>query len=103
MVSSPTILAATGQDVVVKRDLIARVPGLQMPDADNRSIEGPPVEYSAPFKLEIKKVDINRFDNKVKLDIELTDPRVNAIPKRVNELSDSTSNVIDTVFLGSFR
>ena len=34
----------------------------------------------------------------MKLDIELTDPRVNATPERVNELSDKTSDVIDTVY-----
>ena len=69
-----------------------------MLDADNRYVDGPPVEYSAPFELEIKEVDFNRLDNKVKLDIELTDPRVNATTERVNELSDKASNVIDTVF-----
>ena len=97
------ILAATGQDAVAKRYLITRVPGPKMPDADNRSVDGPPLEYSAPFELEIEKVDINRLDNKVKLDIKLTDPRVNATPERVNELSDNTSDMIDTVFLGSAR
>jgi hypothetical protein len=55
VVSSPTILVAAGQDAIVKRDLIARVPGPKILDADNRSVDGPPVEYSAPFKLEIKK------------------------------------------------
>ena len=103
VVSSPKTLAATGQYAVVKRDLIARVPGPKMLDADDRSVDGSPLEYGAPFDIEIKKVDINRLDNKVKLDIELTDPRVNATPERVNELSDKTSDVIDTVFLGSAR
>ena len=50
VVSSPTILATTGQDAVAKRYLIARVPGPKMPDADNRSVDGPPLEYSAPLQ-----------------------------------------------------
>jgi type II secretory pathway component GspD/PulD (secretin) len=98
VVSSPTILVAAGQDAIVKRDLIARVPGPKILDADNRSVDGPPVEYSAPFKLEIKKADINRLNNTVKLDVELTDTRFNTTLDKVNELSDKTSDVIDTVF-----
>lgn len=92
------ILAATGQDAVAKRDLITRVPDPKMSDNDNRSVDGSTLEYSAPFNLEVEKVDINRLDNKVRLDIKLTDPRINANPERVNELSDKTSDVIDTVF-----
>ena len=58
MVSTPTILVVAGQDVVVKRDLIARVPVPKILDADNRSVDGPPVEYSTPFKLEKKLISI---------------------------------------------
>jgi len=98
VVSSPTILVAAGQDAVVQRDLIARVPGPKLLDKDNNTVDGPPVEYNAPFKLEIKQADINRLNNTVKLDVVLTDTRFNTTLDLVNELSDKTSDVIDTVF-----
>ena len=74
VVSSPTILVAAGQDATIKRDQIARVPGPAILDADN-SVAGQPVEYNAPFELKIEKVDINRLNNTVKLDVKLTDTR----------------------------
>ena len=66
--------------------------------ADNRSVERQTVEYSAPFKLEIKKADINRLNNTVKLDVELTDTHFNKTLDKANELSDEVSNLIDAVF-----
>lgn len=101
IVSSPTILVAAGQDATIERDQIARVPGPNILDADNRSVAGPPVEYNAPFKLEINKVDINRLNNTVKLDVKLTDTRFNTTLALVDELSDRTSDVIDTTFWAS--
>ena len=101
VVSSPTILVAAGQDATIKRDQIARVPGPAILDADNNSVPGQPVEYNAPFELKIKEVDINRLNNTVKLDVELTDTRFNVTLANVNELSDRTSDVIDTTFWAS--
>jgi general secretion pathway protein D len=101
VVSSPTILVAAGQNAAIERDQIARVPGPNILDADNRSVAGPPVEYNAPFKLEINKVDINRLNNTVKLDVKLTDTRFNTTLALVDELSDRTSDVIDTTFWAS--
>lgn len=101
VISSPTILVASGQSAAVERNLIARVPGPKVLDADNRSVDGPPVEYEAPFKLEIKKADINRLNNTVKLDVVLMDTRFNTTLANVNELSDKTSDVIDTTFLAA--
>lgn len=98
VVSSPTILAESGQDATVERDQIARVPGPTILDADNRSVTGPPVEYNAPFELEIKEVDINRLNNTVKLDVTLADTRFNTTLALVNELSDHTSDIIGTTF-----
>lgn len=98
VISSPTILVAAGQDATIKRDQIARVPGPTVLDADNRSVAGQPVEYNAPFELKIKEVDINRLNNTVKLDVELTDTRFNVTLANVDELSDRTSDVIDTTF-----
>jgi len=98
VVSSPTILVAAGQDAVIKRDMIARVPGPKVLDKDNKSIDGPPVEYNAPFELEIKRADINRLNSTVKLDVVLTDTRFNKPLDQVDELSDKTSDVIDTTF-----
>ena len=98
VVSSPTILVAAGQDATIKRDQIARVPGPAVLDADNNSVPGQPVEYNAPFELKIQEVDINRLNNTVKLDVELTDTRFNVTLANVNELSDRTSDVIDTTF-----
>jgi len=66
--------------------------------ANNRSVDGQTVEYSAPFKLEIKKADINRLNNTVKLDVELTYTRFNKTLDKINELSDKASDVIETVF-----
>ena len=101
VISSPTILVAAGQDATIKRDQIARVPGPAILDADNNTVAGQPVEYNAPFELKIKDVDINRLNNTVKLDIELTDTRFNVTLANVNELSDRTSDVIDTTFWAS--
>ena len=101
VVSSPTILVASGQDAVIKRDQIARVPGPSVLDADNNTVPGQPVEYNAPFELKIREVDINRLNNTVKLDVELTDTRFNVTLANVNELSDRTSDVIDTTFWAS--
>ena len=101
VVSSPTILVAAGQDATIKRDQIARVPGPAILDADNNTVPGQPVEYNAPFELKIKEVDINRLNNTVKLDVELTDTRFNVTLANVNELSDRTSDVIDTTFWAS--
>ena len=98
VVSSPTILVAGGQDAVVERTQIARVPGPNVLDSDNNSVAGPPVEYEAPFRLEINEVDINRLNNTVKLDVVLTDTRFSETLANVNELSDRTSDVIDTTF-----
>ena len=56
------------------------------------------MEHSAPFKLEIKKADVSRLNNTVKLDIEPTDTRFNKNLNKVNELSDKASDVINTVF-----
>lgn len=98
VVSSPTILVAAGKTASVKRDLIAKVPGPNVLNADNVSVPGPPVEYSAPFQLDIKEVDINRLNNTVKLDVVLTDTRFNTTLALVNELSDKTSDVIESVF-----
>ena len=98
VVSSPTILVAGGQDAVVERTQIARVPGPNVLDSDNNSVAGPPVEYEAPFRLEINEVDINRLNNTVKLDVVLTDTRFSETLAQVNELSDRTSDVIDTTF-----
>ena len=56
------------------------------------------MEHSAPFKLEIKKAEVNRLNNMVKLDVGLTDTRFNKTLDKVNELSDKASDVIDTVF-----
>ena len=100
VISSPTILVAAGQDATIKRDQIARVPGPAILDANN-SVAGQPVEYNAPFELKIKDVDINRLNNTVKLDVELTDTRFNVTLANVNELSDRTSDVIDTTFWAS--
>ena len=101
IVCSPTILVAAGQDATIERDQIARVPGPSILDADNRTVAGPPVEYNAPFKLEINKVNINRLNNTVKLDVKLTDTRFNTTLALVDELSDRTSDVIDTTFWAS--
>ena len=101
VISSPTILVAAGQDATIKRDQIARVPGPAILDADNNTVAGQPVEYNAPFELKIKDVDINRLNNTVKLDVELTDTRFNVTLANVNELSDRTSDVIDTTFWAS--
>jgi len=98
VVSSPTILVASGKDAIVERTQIARVPGPNVLDSDNRSVAGPPVEYEAPFRLEINEVDINRLNNTVKLDVVLTDTRFSDTLARVNELSDRTSDIIDTTF-----
>ena len=98
VVSSPTILVASGKDAVVERTQIARVPGPNVLDSDNRSVAGPPVEYEAPFRLEINEVDINRLNNTVKLDVVLTDTRFSDTLANVNELSDRTSDIIDTTF-----
>jgi hypothetical protein len=48
VVSSPTILVASGKDAVVERTQIARVPGPNVLDSDNNSVAGPPVEYEDP-------------------------------------------------------
>ena len=48
--SSPTILLAAGQDAVVKRELLARVPAQTFWTLD-RSVDRPPVAYSTPFKV----------------------------------------------------
>jgi general secretion pathway protein D len=98
VVSSPTILVASGKDAVVERTQIARVPGPNVLDRDNNSVAGPPVEYEAPFRLEINEVDINRLNNTVKLDVILTDTRFSDTLSKVNELSDRTSDIIDTTF-----
>ena len=98
VVSSPTILVASGKDAVVERTQIARVPGPNVLDSDNNSVAGPPVEYEAPFRLEINEVDINRLNNTVKLDVVLTDTRFSDTLANVNELSDRTSDIIDTTF-----
>lgn len=103
VVSSPTILVAAGQNAAIERDQNARVPGPNILDADNRSVAGPPVEYNAPFELEINKVDINRLNNSVKLDVKLTDTRFNTKLALVDELSDRTSDVIDATFWASPR
>ena len=66
--------------------------------ADNRSVNGQTEEYSAPYKLKIKRADIHRLNNIVKLDVELTDTCFNKTLDKVNELSDKASDVIDTVF-----
>ena len=101
VVSSPTILVAAGGDATIRRDQIARVPGPAVLDADNNTVAGPPVEYNAPFELQINNVDINRLNNTVKLDVELTDTRFNVTLAQVDELSDRTSDVIDTTFWAS--
>ena len=101
VVSSPTILVASGKDAIVERTQIARVPGPNVLDSDNNSVAGPPVEYEAPFRLEINEVDINRLNNTVKLDVVLTDTRFSDTLANVNELSDRTSDVIDTTFWAS--
>ena len=101
VVSSPTILVAAGGDATIRRDQIARVPGPSVLDADNNTVAGPPVEYNAPFELQINNVDINRLNNTVKLDVELTDTRFNVTLAQVDELSDRTSDVIDTTFWAS--
>ena len=98
VVSSPTILVASGKDAIVERTQIARVPGPNVLDSDNNSVAGPPVEYEAPFRLEINEVDINRLNNTVKLDVVLTDTRFSDTLANVNELSDRTSDIIDTTF-----
>ena len=98
VVSSPTILVAAGKKASVKRDLIAKVPGPNVLNSDNVSVPGPPVEYSAPFQLDIKEVDINRLNNTVKLDVTLTDTRFNTTLALVDQLSDKTSDVIESVF-----
>ena len=77
------------------------MPGPAILDADNNTVAGQPVEYNAPFELKIKDVDINRLNNTVKLDVELTDTRFNVTLANVNELSDRTSDVIDTTFWAS--
>ena len=51
-----------------------------------------------PFKLEIKKADINCLDNIVKLVVKLTDKRFNTTLDRIDKLLDKNSDVIDTVF-----
>ena len=98
VVSSPTILVAAGQDATIKREQIARVPGPAVLDADNNSVAGQPVEYNAPFELKIEKVDINRLNNTVKLDVKLTDTRFSVNLSQVDELSDRTSDEIETTF-----
>ena len=98
VVSSPTILVSNGQDATITRNQIARVPGPTVLDADNRSVAGPPVEYEAPFTLGITGVDINRLNNTVKLNVELTDTRFNTTLANVDELSDRTSDEINTTF-----
>jgi hypothetical protein len=45
-----------------------------------------------------KKTNINRLDNTVKLDIELTNTRLNTTLDRLNERSDKTSDVIYIIF-----
>ena len=74
------------------------MPGPNVLDSDNNSVAGPPVEYEAPFRLEINEVDINRLNNTVKLDVVLTDTRFSDTLANVNELSDRTSDIIDTTF-----
>ena len=98
VVSPPTILVAVGQNAAIKRDQITRVPSPNILDSDNRSVAGPAVEYKAPFKLEINKVNINRLNNTVKLDVKLTNKRLSTTLALVNERSDRTSDVIDTTF-----
>ena len=98
VVSSPTILVAVGQNAAIERDQITRVPSPNILDADKRSVAGPTVEYNAPFKLEINKVDINRLKNRMKLDVKLTDTRLNTTLALVNARSDRTSDVIETTF-----
>jgi hypothetical protein len=71
---------------------------VELADLDNNSVAGPPVEYEAPFRLEINEVDINRLNNTVKLDVILTDTRFSDTLSKVNELSDRTSDIIDTTF-----
>ena len=98
VVSTPTIFVAVGQNDAIKRDQITRVPSPNILDSDNRSVAGPAVEYKAPFKLEINKVNINRSNNTVKLDVKLTDTRLNTTLALVNARSDHTSDVIETTF-----
>jgi hypothetical protein len=45
-----------------------------------------------------KKTNINRLDNTVKLDIELTNTRLNTTLDRLNERSDKTPDVIYIIF-----
>ena len=45
-----------------------------------------------------KKVDINRHNNTIKPDIEITNTRSNTTLDRLNELSDKTFDVIYTIF-----
>ena len=44
------------------------------------------------------KANINRLDNTVKLDIELTNTRLNTTLDRLNERSDKTSDIIYIIF-----
>ena len=92
---NPTILVAGGRTRwwSARRSPRSRTNVL---DSDNNSVAGPPVEYEAPFGLEINEVDINRLNNTVKLDVVLTDTRFSETLANVNELSDRTSDVIDT-------
>ncbi len=49
----------------------------------------------------IEKVDINRLNNTVKLDVKLTDTRFSVNLAQVDELSDRTSDEIETTFWAS--
>ena len=59
------------------------------------------MEYNTPSKLENNKVDINQLNNNFKLDVKLTDTRFNTTLVLLDELSDRTSDVIDTTFWAS--
>ena len=101
VVSSPTILVGDKRTATIERVLEAKVPGPDVLNSDNQTVDGPPVPYRAPFKLEIKEVDINRLNNTVRLHVVLDDTRFEDALASVNELSDTTSDKITTTFFAS--
>lgn len=101
VVSSPTVLVADGGKAKVARTQIAqveRVVGVDNATGQDITSYFP---YEAPLSLTIDKVDVNRLNQTVKLDVALTDDRFATPLTQVQVDTPKTSDTINTTFWAS--
>ena len=105
VVSSPTILVADGGRAEVKRNQIAQVERIvDVIEGDNGTGDIPVrdfVPYEAEFTLNIEKVDINRLNETVKIDVRLVEERFATALTEVQEDTAKTADEINTTFWAS--